>query len=122
MYRLIFFVLLLSACSNNNLSDQNTEKTDAAEKTETRELRKPDSMNQAAEIVIANISNAVTLTPEQKAQINSLVAEYDLASFNTDRGIRAKIRQRVMDEVLTPDQVSTWKAFMQKNRSSVTIE
>ncbi len=122
MYRLIFLALFFGACSNATPSDQAAEGTEAAEKTETTKLKQFDSMNQAAEVIIKNIPSEITLTPEQKDQINALVAEYDLNDFNVDRNVRAKIRQRVIQEILTPEQAKIWKTALQKNKASITIE
>lgn len=122
MYRLIFLALLCTACSNATPADKSTENAVSAEKSETTELRKPNSLDQAADVIITNISRVVTLSEEQPAQIKALVAEYDLESLNTDRGLRAKIRQRVIEEVLTPEQAKMWNEALQKSKTSVTVE
>lgn len=107
--RLIFLLVIsiaLSGCAGEKSKPE--EKVEAGA-TKSEQVKTSDELVQ---MTMARFEGVIELTEEQKAQITAIIKSQDPAVLNTDATARREMRQKMINEVFTPEQQQKWKEYM----------
>ena len=118
--RILPLILFLAACTSSPSSDAAATE---AEQPQEKGMQKAESSAELANNIVKLLSKATTLTAEQQSAIQNAVATVPLNSLQSDEDQRIMIRQKIISEVLTAEQMAAWQAYRkQQNRAPVIIE
>lgn len=113
--RFLALVLMLSACAGTDASDKQGPDT------------KPSFIFKQPSDVTDRVQEILSGTPyplqeEQKAAIDRLTATYTFEYLNESKGHQSELRKKILEQVMSPEQVQAWKDYGRNRRKSVTIE
>lgn len=126
IYRILIFVLLLSACTSNGSTEANGSddtSTEAVTTTPDPEQSQPKTEGQLVGSVLTSLTKATELTAEQQSEIVTLINQVGPENLSQPGEVRSKLRRKILNEVLTPEQANAWSEYQRKrNRAPVVIE
>ncbi len=108
---LLVVVLAITSCGDKKSEPQ--QKTDAPV-VQNEELKTTDEL---AKSMMEKFNGVIELTEEQKAQINEIFKNQDPAVLNTDGNARKMMRQKIENEVFTPEQQKKWKEYIDSKKN-----